>query len=65
LFITHDVDEAVALADRIVVLVRGQIVHEATVALPRPRGVEDIAGAEASRLRADVLRHLDLGARTA
>jgi NitT/TauT family transport system ATP-binding protein len=64
-FITHDIDEAVALADRIIVLVHGRIVHEARVELPRPRGVEDIAGAEAGQLRADVLRHLDLGARTA
>jgi len=64
LFVTHDMDEAIALADRIVVVVRGQIVHEIAVELPRPRGVEDLAGPEAQQLRADVLRHLDIGARS-
>jgi sulfonate transport system ATP-binding protein len=37
LLVTHDVDEAVALADRVVVLDGGRIVVDETVELPRPR----------------------------
>jgi sulfonate transport system ATP-binding protein len=37
LLITHDVDEAIALADRIVVLKKGVVDFEIEVALPRPR----------------------------
>ena len=37
LLITHDVEEAVALADRVLVLDQGQITLEVAVNLPRPR----------------------------
>ncbi|MBE3009331.1 ABC transporter ATP-binding protein [Microbispora sp. NEAU-D428] len=37
LLVTHDVDEALLLADRILVLDRGRVAHEWTVAAPRPR----------------------------
>jgi sulfonate transport system ATP-binding protein len=37
LLVTHDVDEALALADRVVLLADGRIAHEERVALPRPR----------------------------
>ncbi|XVS64276.1 ABC transporter ATP-binding protein [Actinosynnema sp. CA-299493] len=37
LFVTHDVDEALLLADRVVVLDEGRIVAEHRVDLPRPR----------------------------
>jgi sulfonate transport system ATP-binding protein len=37
LLVTHDVDEALALADRILVLSDGRIAHESSVALERPR----------------------------
>ena len=41
LLVTHDVDEAVALADRIIVLEEGQIVLETRVPLARPRHRSD------------------------
>jgi ABC-type nitrate/sulfonate/bicarbonate transport system ATPase subunit len=39
ILVTHDVDEAIFLADRVVVLSHrpGTIVHEETISLPRPR----------------------------
>ncbi|NED64568.1 sulfonate ABC transporter ATP-binding protein, partial [Streptomyces sp. SID10244] len=37
LLVTHDVDEALQLADRVVVMKDGQISHDATVDLERPR----------------------------
>ena len=37
LLVTHDVDEALALADRVLVLADGRIVHEEPVELERPR----------------------------
>jgi sulfonate transport system ATP-binding protein len=37
LLVTHDVDEALALADRILVLGDGRITHSAPITLPRPR----------------------------
>ncbi|GAA0818163.1 ABC transporter ATP-binding protein [Streptosporangium amethystogenes subsp. fukuiense] len=37
LLVTHDVDEAVLLADRVLVLDGGAIAHESGIELPRPR----------------------------
>jgi sulfonate transport system ATP-binding protein len=37
LLVTHDVDEALALADRVLVLSDGKIAHSAAIALDRPR----------------------------
>jgi sulfonate transport system ATP-binding protein len=37
LLVTHDVDEALALADRVLVLADGQIAHSAGITLERPR----------------------------
>ena len=37
LLVTHDVDEALALADRVLVLGEGRITHSSSITLPRPR----------------------------
>jgi sulfonate transport system ATP-binding protein len=37
LLVTHDVDEAIALAGRVCVLAGGQLTHSARITLPRPR----------------------------
>lgn len=37
LLVTHDVDEALLLADRVVVLAEGQLVYQSDVRAPRPR----------------------------
>ena len=43
LFVTHDVEEAVALADRVVLLTDGRVTLDLPVALPRPRRRTDPA----------------------
>jgi sulfonate transport system ATP-binding protein len=40
LLVTHDVDEALALADRVIVLASGQIADSRRVDVPRPRARE-------------------------
>jgi sulfonate transport system ATP-binding protein len=51
--VTHDVSEAVILADRILVLDEGLIVEDVAVDLPRPRaqGLPDVAAIEGRVLR--------------
>lgn len=57
LFVTHDVDEAVFLADRVLIMSAGpgEIIKEVKVPLPRPRGPETVASAEFVALRAACL----------
>ncbi|MCK1546938.1 ATP-binding cassette domain-containing protein [Bradyrhizobium sp. 160] len=55
ILVTHDVSEAVALADRVLVIEEGRIAHDVTVnaARPRQRGSTELAGLEGS-----ILSHL-------
>jgi len=39
--VTHDVDEAIVLADRVIVLDAGRIVAEETITLAAPRSAAD------------------------
>jgi sulfonate transport system ATP-binding protein len=50
LLVTHDVDEALALADRVLVLGEGRIAHSSPIPLPRPR-VRDHPDLVALRLK--------------
>ena len=53
ILVTHDVSEAVALADRVLVIEDGRIAHDVDVAITRPRqrGAADLAALEGSILR--------------
>lgn len=55
ILVTHDVSEAVALADRVLVIDEGRIAHDVMVnaARPRARGSVELAGLEGS-----ILNHL-------
>jgi sulfonate transport system ATP-binding protein len=53
--VTHDVDEAILLADRVIVLSRGRVTLDLPVAVPRPRGR---TGQQFAELRARLLGEL-------
>jgi sulfonate transport system ATP-binding protein len=55
LLVTHDVEEALVLADRVLVMDEGRIAHDAPVDLPRPRDLSDPA---LVAQRADLLARL-------
>ena len=60
LFVTHDVDEAMLLADRIIVMKEGRIADDRQITLSRPRTVESLALPEAVAHKEVLLRHLGL-----
>ena len=55
ILVTHDVSEAVALADRVLVIENGRIAHDIDVSLHRPR---QRGSAELARLEGAILREL-------
>ena len=54
-FITHDVDEALALGDRVICMVEGRIALDTAVALERPRSNDTLTSASANALRTQIL----------
>ncbi|WP_280471773.1 ABC transporter ATP-binding protein [Nocardia cyriacigeorgica] len=58
LMVTHDVDEAVRLADRVIVLDHGRFAVDTTIAVPRPRERTD---PDILRYHTDFLAHLGVG----
>lgn len=60
LFVTHDVDETLLLADRVLVLSNGRLVEDLTIDFPRPRTDELRAEPAAVELRRHLLGCLGL-----
>jgi NitT/TauT family transport system ATP-binding protein len=60
LFVTHDVDEALTLADRILVMKHGRLVDDLHAPMARPRTTDSVAAPEAVRLKHVLLAHLGL-----
>lgn len=57
-FVTHDVDEAIKLADRIVVIANGRVGADLEVDFPRPRGDELRMDSRADAMRRELLARL-------
>jgi NitT/TauT family transport system ATP-binding protein len=59
-FVTHDIDEAILLSDRVIVLSRrpGQIRADLEVTLPRPRTADQLTSIEFNRLKKHCLQLL-------
>jgi putative hydroxymethylpyrimidine transport system ATP-binding protein len=60
LFITHDVEEALFLSDRIFVFTQMPVseLKEITVPLPRPRKIADLADKEIQMLKTNLITEL-------
>lgn len=59
-FITHDVEEALVLATRIIVVSGGRVVENLPILLERPRAEVILASSEAVAVRTRILRHLGI-----
>lgn len=60
LFVTHDVDEALLLADRIVVVHEGRIVDDLKITAERPRSADTLATPPMLSAKHTLLAHLGL-----
>lgn len=63
LFVTHDVDEALSLADRILVFGVGRLVDDLRVDAPRPRDTDSLLAPEMVAIKHRLLGHLGLETR--
>jgi NitT/TauT family transport system ATP-binding protein len=60
LFVTHDVDEALALADRILVFRSGNQVDDISVERGRPRSADDLLEPDMIEVKRKLLHHIGL-----
>jgi NitT/TauT family transport system ATP-binding protein len=57
-FVTHDIEEALILADRVLLMRDGRLVNDLEVRLPRPRDEDVRASNDAVALQKEILHHL-------
>jgi NitT/TauT family transport system ATP-binding protein len=62
IFITHAIEEAVLLSDRVIVMGQGTVAHEVAIDLPRPRSRHDLLS---DRRSLDLMRELETHLRPA
>ena len=57
LFVTHDIDEAILLADRVCVMTArpGRITRDIPIALRRPRSIDDLTNADFMHFKAEIM----------
>jgi NitT/TauT family transport system ATP-binding protein len=60
LFVTHDVDEAMMLGTRVIVVRNGSIAEDRAIDLPMPRSDDDLAIPEGLALKHLLLHHMGL-----
>ncbi len=60
LFVTHDIDEAILLADRVCVMTQrpGRITREIRIELPRPRSIDTLTSSDFVRYKADIMAEM-------
>jgi NitT/TauT family transport system ATP-binding protein len=60
LFVTHDIDEAILLADRVCVMTArpGRITREIPITLRRPRSIDDLTTADFTRFKAMIMAEM-------
>ena len=63
IFVTHDVDEAILLGDRVMVMSPdgSAMQYESAVPLPRPRDTDDLTSAAFVGLKRELLAQLHVG----
>lgn len=59
-FVTHDIEEALILADRVLLLADGKLVDDINVDLPRPRNEDVRASPKAVEITKVILSHLGI-----
>jgi NitT/TauT family transport system ATP-binding protein len=60
LFVTHDIDEAILLADRVCVMTArpGRITRDIPITLRRPRSIDDLTSADFTRFKALIMAEM-------
>ncbi len=60
LFVTHDIDEAILLADRVCVMTArpGRITRDIAITLPRPRTIDALTDPAFVAFKADIMREM-------
>jgi len=60
LFVTHSINEAVILSDRILILEEGRFIKSFTIKIPRPRGFETFHSREFARIARQIREHMPI-----